>query len=139
MAAAPDIREYVEAFVAGLEARIRDSIRASFEAAMGGAPAPTRAPKAKPAVKAAAAPVAKAAPTRKRKKGEKRPPAELAKVQADLLAFIQKNPGKRIEEINKPLGLATSELSRPLSKLIAAKQVRRTGEKRASRYFPTGK
>jgi hypothetical protein len=77
--------------------------------------------------------------TGKRKKGQKRSPAELQRIEETLAAFIQKTPGKRIEEINKALGTSTSDLSRPLSKLIAAKKVRRQGQKRASRYFPTGK
>lgn len=134
-----DIRERVDAFVADLEGLIRDAIRTRFAEALGDAPVAARRP-GRPA-KAAPAAAAPAAPARagKRKKGQKRSPAELKKIQETLFGFITKSPGKRIEEINKSLGTTTADLSRPLAKLIAGKKVRRQGEKRASRYFPTGK
>ena len=138
MAATPEIREFVEAFVAGLEDRIREAIRARFDAAIGdGAPRVAKPP----ARTSKASKAAKPLPVRgrRRKKGAKRTPAELAKIQTALLAIIAKTPGKRVEEINKVLGFSTAELAGPLAKLIAAKKVRRTGQKRATKYFPAGK
>jgi hypothetical protein len=134
-----DIRARVDAFVNELETLIRDSIREGFAQAMGDASIVKRGPGRPPGPSRAAASPAPALHTGKRKKGQKRSPAELQRIEETLAAFIQKTPGKRIEEINKALGTSTSDLSRPLSKLIAAKKVRRQGQKRASRYFPTGK
>lgn len=142
MTSKADIRERVDAFVADIEGLIRDAIRTRFAEALGDAPpAPRRPGRPAKAAVAPAAPAAAAAPVRaaKRKKGQKRSPAELKKIQETLFGFITKSPGKRIEEINKSLGTTTADLSRPLAKLIAGKKVRRQGEKRASRYFPTGK
>jgi hypothetical protein len=132
-----DIRERVDAFVSELETLIRDAIRDGFAKAMGDLPTAKRGPGRPPGSGRAAAPAAVGG--RKRKKGAKRSPAELKRIEETLLSFIQKTPGKRIEEINATLGTTTADLSRPLSKLIAAKKVRRQGQKRASRYFPAGK
>lgn len=138
MTSKADIRGRVDAFVADLENLIRDAIRTRFAEALGDAPAVRRGPGRPPKASSAAAPAARGR-TGKRKKGQKRSPAELKKIQETLFGYVSKTPGKRIEEINKALGTSTSDLSRPLSKLIAAKKVRRQGEKRASRYFPTGR
>lgn len=131
-----DIRARVDAFVNELETLIRDAIRDGFAQAMGDLGTEKRRPGRPPGSGRAAAPAVSGG---KRKKGQKRSPAELKRIQETLFAYVQKTPGKRIEEINKALGTSTSDLSRPLSKLIAGKKVRRQGQKRASRYFPTGK
>ncbi len=146
MTAKADIRDRVDAFVTDLESLIRDAIRTRFMDAVGDAPAAPR--RGRPPEKRASSP----APSRasgpstggklalaRRKKGAKRAPAELAKIEAALHAFIKATPGKRVEEINKSLGTKTSDLAGPLGKLVAKKRVRRKGQKRASRYFPAGK
>ena len=43
--------------------------------------------------------------------------------------------GLRSEELRKRLGLARADLTRALGKALAAGQVRKTGEKRATTYF----
>src|SRR5262249_28146256 len=59
--------------------------------------------------------------------------------QADLLlGYIKKNPGKRAEEIAAEVGLSTKTLVLPMRKLAAAKKVKTQGQKRATRYFPSG-
>lgn len=81
--------------------------------------------------------VAAAAPAGgKRAKGEKRPKAEIAQVQAKVLAHIRANPGQRIEQINKVLGTRTPDLALPLKKLIADGAVTTKGARRATTYFP---
>lgn len=98
------------------------------------------APKAeKPAKAAKPAKPAKVLKTDKRKKGQKRSPEELAALEAKLEAFIQANGGKRIEEIGKELGIATSELAGPVKKMLDAGRIRSTGERRATRYYPSKK
>lgn len=84
------------------------------------------------AARSAAAPAASA----KRGKGEKRPKAEIAKLQEQVLAHIRANPGQRIELINKVLGTKTSDLALPLKKLIADGAVDTKGARRATTYFP---
>ena len=145
MTARADIRDRVDTFVTDLESLIRDAIRTRFMDAIGDVPTAARRGRppgkrgaAAPAGAAGAATAGKPSLSR-RKKGAKRAPAELAKIEAALHAFIKRTPGKRVEEINKALRTSTSDVAGPLSKLIAKKRVRRTGQKRASRYFPTGK
>jgi hypothetical protein len=74
-----------------------------------------------------------------RVKGEKRSPGSLAKLTADLGAYIKKNPGQRIEQIGKAMGVATKDLALPVKKLIAEKAIRTRGQKRATAYFAGSK
>lgn len=130
MAKHTNIRDLVDSFTADIEALIRDEIRRGFDAALGfaGTPRPTvREP-------SATSPAGKAAPAR-RKKGQKRTPEEILAVKETLRSYIAKNPGQGIEAIGKGLGVPTKELTRPASQLIAAKSIRTTGQKRATKYF----
>ena len=68
--------------------------------------------------------------------GEKRSPELLAQIGDRVLACVKEHPGERIEQINARLGTKTKDIFRPLKKLIAAKQVRAQGDRRATRYFP---
>lgn len=79
---------------------------------------------------------AAAAASAKRGKGEKRPKAEIVKLQEQVLSHIRSNPGQRIELINKVLGTKTSDLALPLKKLIADGAVDTKGARRATTYFP---
>lgn len=71
-------------------------------------------------------------------KGKKRPPAEIAATVEALLVAIRQNPGERIEQIAKHMGLTTAFLALPAKKLLAAKRVKTKGERRATRYYPIG-
>lgn len=71
-----------------------------------------------------------------RSPGEKRPPAELAKLVIRLGDYVKGHPGLRMEAIGEALGLPTRELNLPMKKLLAAKKVRSKGQKRATEYFP---
>jgi hypothetical protein len=72
----------------------------------------------------------------RRPKGAKRPQDEIEGTKQRVLDFIGRNPGFRIEQINRELGTATRDLALPLRKLIADGQVRTEGEKRSTQYFP---
>ena len=75
----------------------------------------------------------------KRKFGAKRDPAALAKLTDDLGFYIEKHPGKRIEEIAEAMGESTKDLALPVKKLLGAKRISTRGQKRATRYFPRSK
>lgn len=75
----------------------------------------------------------------KRARGEKRPKAVLAALTEVLATYITKHPGQRIEQIGPALKETTADLKRPMDRLIAAKRVRTTGSRRATRYFPVAK
>lgn len=75
----------------------------------------------------------------KRARGEKRPKAVLAALTEVLATYVTKHPGQRIEQIGRDLKETTADLKRPMDRLIAAKRVRTTGSRRATRYFPVAK
>jgi hypothetical protein len=73
-----------------------------------------------------------------RGKGEKRPAGELKALSDKFVAFVTKNPGLRIEQINTQLGTSTKELALPIRKLIADGVVKGKGSKRSTTYFAKG-
>jgi len=73
---------------------------------------------------------------RSRGRGAKRTANELEKLQDDFVAFVGKNPGMRIEQINKQLGTTTKDLALPIRKLIADGSLKVKGKKRSTTYFP---
>ena len=48
---------------------------------------------------------------------------------------MKSNPGQRIEQIADGMGTSTKELNLPAKKLIAGKQLKTKGQKRATQYF----
>lgn len=68
-------------------------------------------------------------------KGQKRPAGDLERLSARFLDHVKANPGQRIEQINRALGTRTAELRLPLLKLIAAKEIKTKGQRRATTYF----
>ena len=65
----------------------------------------------------------------------KRSPEELEALAGRFAAFVQANPGLRIEQINKQLGTETRDLALPIRKLIADGVIRAKGRKRSTTYF----
>ena len=76
---------------------------------------------------------------RGRGRGAKRTANELEKMQDDFLSFVSKNPGLRIEQINKQLGTTTKDLALPIRKLIADGSLKAKGKKRSTTYFAGSK
>jgi hypothetical protein len=68
-------------------------------------------------------------------KGQKRDPKLIEATTEKLLAHIRRNPGERIEPIGKALGIPTKDLALPVKKLLAAKQIKTKGQRRATTYF----
>ncbi|HVK89426.1 MAG TPA: hypothetical protein VM513_35125 [Kofleriaceae bacterium] len=71
-----------------------------------------------------------------RGRGAKRTGAELEQLQEEFLAFVSKNPGMRIEQINKQLNTTTKDLQLPIRKLLAEGYLKAKGKKRSTTYFP---
>jgi predicted transcriptional regulator len=69
-------------------------------------------------------------------KAARRPPEELQRAAARLLAAIAAQPGLRIEQLAKALGAETKELSLPVKRLLEAGQVKSKGTRRATTYWP---
>lgn len=72
----------------------------------------------------------------RRRRGEKRSAQQLAEAQDQLLDYVRDNPGQRMEEIARELGVATRDLTLPLRKLVASNLVSTEGQKRATCYYP---
>jgi len=75
---------------------------------------------------------------RRAKKGNRRNSNEIDVLANRLLSDIKANPGRRVEEIGKDLGVATRDLNLPVKKLLASKAISRKGQRRATRYYPKG-
>jgi len=71
---------------------------------------------------------------RSRGRGAKRTSNELEKLQENFVSFVGKNPGMRIEQINKQLGTTTKDLALPIRKLIADGSLKTKGKKRSTTY-----
>lgn len=124
-----ELRSLVESFVEQLKTLLRRSALETVQSALG-EEAPARRGRKPGSVRAAAAPA-----PRLRKKGAKRTPEELEALVSSLVGYVRKNPGQRIEQIGAGLGIGTKELALPAKKLIADKQLRTKGQKRATTYF----
>jgi DNA-binding NtrC family response regulator len=142
-----EIRALVEGFVDDLSLLMQGAIE---EAAAGAAKsarkkAPRKASKKvakkkgrkKAAKKASKKKCRKKAAKKVRKSGrrKKRTPAQLAKLEAQLLKEIKKKSGLRMEELAKVLGVGTKDLMLPAKKLLADKKVKTKGQTRATQYF----
>jgi hypothetical protein len=143
------VRSQVEAFVAELAVLVRQAAVEAVEAQFRGearapvakeaavAKAPSAGPKAPASTPVhAGRPASKVAPAKARKAGQKRDPAELAKLVERLAQYIDANPGQRMEQIIPALGVPRSELALPMRKLIASHRVTSKGEKRGTVYTP---
>lgn len=119
-----EIRSRVAAFADEIVALVRASAVEVVNAALGGAVVRGRRSGAI------------SARMSRRPKGSKRDPAAIARLTETLETFIQKNPGQRIEQIGKALGLPTKELALPVKKLITAKKIATKGQKRSTKYYP---
>ena len=117
-----DIQRLVDDFVSQVTELARRAAMDTLESALGksGARGATGGPRV----------------SRARGRGAKRTPEELEKMQADFVTFVSKNPGLRIEQINKQLGTTTKDLALPIRKLIADGSLKVKGKKRSTTYFP---
>jgi hypothetical protein len=73
---------------------------------------------------------------RGRGRGAKRTADELEQLADSFVEFVTKNPGLRIEQINKQLGTTTKDLALPIRKLLEDGVVKAKGKKRSTAYFP---
>ena len=116
-----DIQRLVDSFVAQVTELARRAAMNSLETAFGG-----RGGRA----------TAGSLPRAGRGRGAKRTGAELEHLQEEFLAFVTKNPGMRIEQINKQLNTSTKDLQLPIRKLLADGYLKAKGKKRSTTYFP---
>lgn len=118
-----ELNKRISAFAADIAALVREAaLEAAKDAFKGHGSTATKARNSKPS----------------RSRGGRRSPDELETIAAKLEGYIKANPGQRIEQIGKGLGLPTKELTRPVTKLLASKAIKKTGDRRATKYYPGG-
>ncbi|MFO0680511.1 MAG: hypothetical protein U0234_00605 [Sandaracinus sp.] len=130
------IRRRIEAFSQELEALVRSAAIEAVRTSLGGASAPAAQPVARAASSVRQTPSTKAPLTFKRKKGAKRTPEQLAKIDDAILGFVKTNPGQGVEHMAKSLGVSSNDLKLRVSLLLDGKKIKKTGVKRATKYFP---
>jgi hypothetical protein len=123
------IQERVEAFVNELSGLVRQAALEAVSSALGGAGGGGRRGRRG----AAAAPRG-----RLRAKGQKRTPAELERLVGSVKSYVAKTPGQGVEKMARDLGVPSKELVLPIKKLIASRDIKTRGHKRATKYFPGG-
>jgi hypothetical protein len=64
-------------------------------------------------------------------------PADIEKQAAQLLTYIARNADQRAEQIAKANGLATTELVRPIKRLLGEKKIKASGKARGTTYAAT--
>ena len=125
------IRARVDDFVNELSDLIRQAALEAVEESLMGRARPARSSSAGTATRASAGGRKK----RGRRGGRSKAGADPQKI----LSFVAKSPeGARVEEMARELGLSSESIKPTVAALLAAKQVRREGKARGTRYFVGG-
>ena len=153
MATQQDLRTLVDRFVSDLSVLVHQDALDAVRAALGEGPAQKRRGPGRPRKAAKRGPgrpkAAKRGPGRPRKKATKkagrprkpgrRSQEDVAALGETVLAHVRSNPGQRLEELGRELGMPTKELKRPIANLMEAGKLRTEGQKRGTMYFAGGR
>jgi|GEM_PF-773790 len=124
------IQDRIQAFTAELSDLVKAAAMDAVQEALGGqASSAARRPTPK---KAASRKATKRAGSGKR---IRRSAEDLEALSGQLVAYVKANPGARLEEISAGMGIASKDLKRPVTLLLEAKKLRKTGQKRGTQYF----
>ncbi len=130
-----ELRARIDAFVNEISSLVKISALEAVHEALGStlgvgsnasAPAPAKRGPGRPP---------KAAGAGTRRKAGKRSPEDVLSTAATVLAHIKANPGQRLEEIGKGVGMPTKDLKLPIQKLFDQKSISTKGVKRGTKYF----
>jgi hypothetical protein len=128
------IQDSINAFAVELEALVREAAIDAITNSLGSGPS---APRARTRISAGTPIGANTAVSFKRKKGEKRTPEQLAHIDAAIVAFVKANSGKGVEHMAKALGVPSKDLKLRVPLLLSSRKLKKTGVKRATKYFAT--
>jgi hypothetical protein len=129
-----EIQARIRSFLDELSHLVKRQALEAVHEALGGAAGPARRGPGRPR-KVSMRPGRKPRMIAKRGKRVRRSPADLAKLQATVLAVVKSKQGQRLEEIGKALKTDTSVLKRPVALLLASKKLKTTGKRRGTKYF----
>lgn len=131
------LRELVDRFVGELTILVQQGTLDRLREALGATEVAKRGPgrpRKSPGARRVSAPRKRAG-----RGGGRRSQEDVAALGQGVLAHVQANPGQRLEEIGRDMGLPTKELKRPIANLLGAKSLRTEGQKRGTRYFAGGR
>jgi hypothetical protein len=132
------LRASIESLANQFAAGVLAAIRASSLEDILGEDSPGKRERGRPP-RSVATPRAVAAPAARRAKGRRvrRSAKDIAGVATSIAAHVAKHPkGIRGEQVRKALGIAKNHWLKPLAMALGSKKIRKTGEKRATTYFP---
>jgi hypothetical protein len=123
-----ELRSKIDAFLGELSTLVKRSALDSVHAALGNGVAPARRGPGRPRGTAKASSRASSA-------GGKRTSEQVDATAARIATFVRANPGARLEQIASGLNTSSKELKLPVIKLLGAKTLKKTGQKRGTKYF----
>lgn len=129
-----EIQTRIASFVVELEQLVRRAAIEAVSDALG--PTTGRSASTAAALGRESTPAAATQAPSRRRKGAKRDPKAIDALTERLAAFIKANAGKRVEEIGRALSTPTKELALPIVRLLANKTIKKSGQKRSTKYFP---
>jgi hypothetical protein len=136
------IRTQIDQFLTSISQLVRqaavEAVKDALGATDGRVAAPARRGPGRPRKAGGASPVASGPKSRAGKRG-RRSATDVEQVASQVLAYVQGNPGQRLEEIGRGLGVDTGGLKRPIQQLLATGRLRTEGQKRGTKYFAGGK
>jgi hypothetical protein len=131
------IRSQIDQFLTSISQLVRQAAVEAVKDALGGTDgrvaAPARRGPGRPRKVARATAAPKAAKPGKR---VRRSAEDVEQVASQVLAYVQGNPGQRLEEIGRGLKVDTAGLKKPIQVLIATGRLRTEGQKRGTKYLP---
>jgi len=126
------IEQRIRAFADELRALIREAAHQAIDEALGVATTPSSTPR-----RSNAKPASSKSRRRPSPKGTRRTTDQMQRDLDALREHVRRHPGLTALEISAALGMASREVARPIKKLIVAGDVRKTGVKSSTRYYPT--
>jgi hypothetical protein len=132
-----EIRDRIELFAEELAELIRQAAVESVQEALGQKTSGRTAPRKKARRAAAGRPKKKAA-ARKSSGRVRRSPEQLQALCSKIASYVNSHPGKGVEAIGAALGLATSEMQRPVAVLLETKKLKKKGKLRGTTYYARG-
>jgi len=138
----PTINQQIEArvqqFVTEVSGLVRESALTAVRDALSGGSAPARRSpgRLKGAGRGPGRPPNSAMSVRRGSSGRRarRSSADVEATAQKMLAYVKANDGKRLDEIAKALGTDTATLTRPSQMLLESKAVKRSGQRRGTKY-----
>jgi hypothetical protein len=130
------IRTQIDQFLSSISLLVRqaavEAVKDALGATDGKVAAPARRGPGRPRKVQAAPAAPKAAKPGKR---ARRSAADVEQVAGQVLAYVQGNPGSRLEEIGRGLKVDTAGLKGPIKVLLGTGRLRTEGQKRGTKYF----